>query len=286
MTYYYQVTNTRNLASIKLHGLAPRVKRPAGLAQGATAQDRTSSENGKIESFIREFLYKILEQGHSIEKILATPAPELTFDAPLITGEIDYSTTPLTRKDNLWLDEDSEKYLTAYCKSLGKGALSPLDLRLHKLDSYTNYKKSYPTLARAFVAVNREHFITRLATRHVRTYYDIEFKVSGENIYFFDQKNMTTNYGGYAKTIGGSLYENLAMLRVNERHLGELRPDSAQGDAKTSQNVVPSEYIDFVVGASLRDVTTGALFNSHEWTPLWKTRFTELARYLPEELLS
>lgn len=119
MTYYYQVTNTRNLASIKLHGRAPWENRPASVAQEATAEDRISSENDIFERVTRRFLLLVLKEGYRIEKILSIPAPELALEAPLITGEIDYSTEIPGRKDNIWLTENDEKYLTAYRKILG-----------------------------------------------------------------------------------------------------------------------------------------------------------------------
>ncbi|MGY2167648.1 hypothetical protein [Pseudomonas gingeri] len=282
MSFYYQVTNVKNLFNIKLYGLAPRVSRPASLAQGATAQDRTASEAGKVESFVREFLFKVLQEGYSIESILQTPNPGIELEPPLITGEIDYSTTPPTRIDNLWLDANSQEYIERYCKSLGKATVNKSSFKALKLDTYTNYKKAYASLARAFIAINPEHFLTHLAIRHVRTYYEIEFMVAGTNIYFFDQQNMTINYGGYVKTIGGGLYEKMALLRVHQSSLGKLYPDSAQGNAVTSKNTVPATDIDFIIGASLESITTGVAFNSGEWSTLSKTSFTKLSQHLPK----
>ncbi|AMB87656.1 hypothetical protein AWM79_21140 [Pseudomonas agarici] len=281
MSFYYQVTNVKNLFSIKLYGLAPRVNRPAGLAQGATAQDRTASEAGKVESFVREFLFKILKDGHSIESILQAANPGIILEPPLITGEIDYSTTPPTRIDNLWLDANSQEYIERYCKLLGKGTVNKSSFKALKLDTYTNYKKAYASLARAFIAINPDHFLTQLAIRHVRTYYEIEFMVAGTNIYFFDQQNMIINYGGYVKTIGGGLYEKMALLRVHQSNLGKLYPDSAQGNAVTSKNSVPATAIEFIIGASLESVNTGTIFNNGEWHALSTISFTKLSEHLP-----
>lgn len=272
MPYLYQSTHVLNLPSIKQHGLAPLKLRPAGIAQGATARDRAENEATKLEDKILSLLYTCFKKGYSIERVIANPGAEIALKEVTITGNIEYPDAIPVRMDIQDLDATTEAYLNDYWKLLGdpvpgQSAL----LKTLGMDSPVEFKKKFRTPARAFQAVMPRHFITQLAIRYIRTYYDAEFRITSEHIYFFKDAHFSKGYAGYAKIIAGSVMANVAILRVDQDHCGELKPDSAQADALTSKNTkIPAEHIAYAIGIPVPTVVSGEIFRDGYWNRLSK----------------
>ena len=272
MPYLYQSTHVANLPSIKQHGLAPLVKRPAGIAQGATARDRAANEESKREGQVLRLLFTCFMRGIPVERVVADSGADIALAPVTITGAIDYSFPQAPgRTDIIELDRTTDDYLKRYCERLG--APDPEQrqfLRENKIDTIVKFRDKFCTLARAFESVMPQHFITRLALRYTRTYYDAEFRITSENIYFFRDADFAKGYAGYAHSIANGVVENLAILRVDEVHCGELKPDSAQGSAWTSKNVVPAEHIAYTTGIPVPTAVSGEVFKDGYWNRLSK----------------
>jgi hypothetical protein len=273
MPYMYHATSKANLSSIKAHGLAPAIKRPASIALGATQSKRQKSEEDQRWARFRYLLGKLVYKQYRLDQVLPHSGSAIKIEFSKkdfsVIDEIPYvdghpEKIP-GRHGAIAADKELEDILSEYANELElKGVHADVALENRQARSIELRKIKEISLSKY-----SDHFLFKLSYEFEKLTEDIEEAITRERLYFFNEDNFSKGYDSYVKHIASGDHTKIAILRVDAANVINPMFDTAQGNAATTKESIATNLISFKVDATVSDVVSKQAFSDNSpWQQL------------------